>query len=29
MGIAAKVLSDRFLRRDILEKFAREAEIHA
>ncbi len=29
MGRAAKVLSDRFLWRDILEKFAREAEIHA
>jgi colanic acid biosynthesis glycosyl transferase WcaI len=29
MGIAAKVLSNRFLWRDILEKFAREAEIHA
>ena len=29
MGRAAKVLSDRFLWSDILEKFAREAEIHA
>jgi colanic acid biosynthesis glycosyl transferase WcaI len=29
MGIAAKVLSNRFLWSDILEKFAREAEIHA